>query len=72
MKKFMKSLFWVRTFFGYLLAFSFLALCIALPFGLNGFWSGYISWPIILSLFVSGLDKETKDALKRWALNGKE
>ena len=68
MKKFMGSLFWIRVFFGYLIAFSFLALSISLPFGFTGFWSGYVGWSVVLTLFVSGLDKETKDALKKWAL----
>ena len=71
MKKFMGSLFWIRVFFGYLIAFSFIALSISLPFGFTGFWSGYVGWSVVLTLIVSGLDKETKDALKKWALGGK-
>lgn len=68
MKKFIDSLFWIRVFGGYIIAFSILALCISLPCGFVGFWSGYIGWAVILSLFVSGLDKETKEALKKWAM----
>ena len=68
MKRFTQSLFWFKTVVAYLLAFSFLAFCIALPLGMTGFLSGYIGWPIVIGLFVSSLDKNAKDALKTWVL----
>ena len=68
MKKYKESLFWIRVVGEYLIAFSILALCIALPFGFTGFWSGYVGWAIVLTLLLSDMDEETKNALKKWAL----
>ena len=67
MKKFWTSLYWVRVFFAYLIAFSILAFIVSMPLGAVGFWSGYIGWPILLSMFVLELDSDTKEALKKWA-----
>ena len=67
MRQFAESLFWVKVWGGYLIAFSILALCIALPFGATGFWSGYVGWAVLLTLLLSDMDDETKEALKRWA-----
>ena len=67
MRKFAEAFFWIKVWGSYLIAFSFLALCIALPFGFAGFLSGYIGWAVVLTLLLVNMDEETKEALKRWA-----
>lgn len=67
MKKLWKSLYWYRVFVSHLIAFTIVAACIALPFGSNGFLSGYIGWAAILSMLMLQMDDETRDALKKWA-----
>ena len=71
MKKFKESLFWIRVVVEYVIAFSVLAFIIALPLGFTGVLSGYIGWSIVLMLLLPELDDETKDALKKWALQKK-
>lgn len=67
-RNFWDSLYWYRVFAAHLIAFSIVAMCIALPFGGNGFLSGYIGWAVVLSMLMFQMDDETRDALKRWAV----
>lgn len=71
MRKFVEAFFWVKVWGSHLIAFSILALCIALPFGFTGFLSGYVGWAVLLTLLLSDMDDETKEALKRWATKKK-
>ncbi len=67
MRKFAEAFFWIKVWGSHLIAFSILALCIALPFGFTGFLSGYVGWAVVLTMLLVDMDEETKEALKRWA-----
>ena len=56
----------IAAFVGYLVAMTIMGMCISLPFGLSGFFAGFIAWPIVLTLILFTLKPHEREAVFNW------